>query len=199
MDMRPASRRLQRLQEIASDIQALADDDLSPLSKPRQVPSFRVPDDERKADAYLGQMRIEDASHSQSKGLKRAFTTNKKQAPYSYQELYSALFKVIDENGLVGVAEVLLNRFRGLGGDPNIARKAKTGVLKKVTNADTGNERGRLLQRATEQCRLDFVQILSPYADRASLDESLFIALERNQSAILEVLLQYGKPMFTQM
>lgn len=190
----PASQRSQRLREIAQDLRIVSHDNLAPLSPPGRPPSFRIPDDERKADAYLGQLRIEDAQNQpQPKGLKRAFTTNKRQGPYNYQEIYAALAKVIDDDGQVGVAEVLLNRLRGVGGDPNLARRASTSVLKKITNGETQGQRGRLLQSATEKCRHDLVQILAPYIDSASLDESLFIALERKHPGIVETLLQHGK------
>jgi hypothetical protein len=204
MDPVPAPQRLQRLQQIAEEeevgvakeFRTLSQEDSTPLSPPRHLPSFRIPDDERRADAILGNLRIEAQAQPQSKGLKRAFTTNKRQSPYTYEELHAALTKVIDQNDLAGVAEVLLNRFKSLGGDPNLARKASTGVIKKLTNAQTGEQRGRLLQTAAEQCRPDFVQLLAPWADAASLDESLFIALERKHLEIVEVLLQYGMKFF---
>jgi hypothetical protein len=201
MDPLPASQRLQRLQEIAQEVEvgvakefrALSQQDSTNLSPPRQIPSFRLPDDERKADAVLGQLRIELAqAQPQAKGLKRAFTTSKRQSPYDYEELHAALTRVIDENGLVGVAEVLLNRCKAIGGDLNLARRASTGVIKKLTNAQSPEQRGRLLQTATEQGRPDLVQLLSPHADTPSLDESLSIALNIHNLEIVKILLQYG-------
>jgi hypothetical protein len=124
--------------------------------------------------------------------VKRAFTSNKQQKSYNYQEIYAALARVIDDDGQVGVAEVLLNRLRGVGGDPNLARRASTSVLKKITNGETEGQRRRLLQSATEKGRHDLVQILAPYIDSASLDESLFIALQRKHLGIVETLLQHG-------
>jgi hypothetical protein len=190
----PASQRSRRLHEIAQDLQVVSHDNLAPLSPPGRAPSFRIQDDERKADAYLGQLRIEETQNQpQPKGLKRAFTTGKRQGQYTYQEIYAALARVIDDNGQVGVAEVLLNRLRGIGGDPNLARRASTSVLKKIINGETPGQRGRLLQRATEKCRQDFVQILAPYIDSESLDESLVLALDRKHPGIVETLLQHGK------
>lgn len=201
MEPVPAPQRSQRLWQIAAEeevgvareIRALPQEAFTKLSPPRNLPSYRVPDDERRADAILGNLRIEAQAQPQSKGLKRAFTTNKRQSPYTYEELHAALTKVIDQNDLAGVAEVLLSRFRGLNGDPNLARRASIGVLKKLTNAQSPEQRGRLLQTAAEQCRHDFVQLLSPWADTASLDESLLIALERKQLEIVETLLRYGR------
>jgi len=201
MDPLPASQRLQRLQEIAEEeevgvakeFRALSQEDFTLLSPTRRIPTFRGPDDERKADAVLGQLRIELAqAHPQAKGRKRAFTTSKRQSPYDYEELHAALTRVIDENGYPGVAEVLLSRFKALDGDPNLARRASTGVIKRLTSAQSPEQRGRLLQTAAEKCRLDFVQLLSPYADTTSLDESLSIALERKHVEIVETLLRYG-------
>src|SRR5580700_5587012 len=177
---RPVSQRTQRLREIAQELGVSIYDNLSPLSPPRNIPTFRSPDDERKADAIIGQLRIEEsAAQPQNKSLKRAFSANKKpQAPPTYKELYAALTRVIDENGLAGVAEVLLSRFKALGGDINLARRGSTSVFKKIaTNGDNQEQRGRLLQAATEKCRLDFVLLLSQSADQTSLDESLSVAL----------------------
>lgn len=205
MDPLPASQRLKRLQEIAredevgvaKEFRTLSQEDSTRLSPPRQTPSFRIPDDERKADAVLGQLRIDLAqAQPQARGLKRAFTTSKRQSPYDYEELHAGLTRVIDENGLAGVAEVLLNRCKALGGDLNLARRASTGVIKKLTNAQSPEQRGRLLQTATGQCRPDLVQLLTPYADTASLDESLSIALEKHQLEIVNILLRYGMQIY---
>jgi hypothetical protein len=200
MDPLPASQRLQRLQEIAEEEEVgvakefrVLQEDSTLLSPTRRTPSFCGPDDERKADAVLGQLRIELAqAQPQARGLKRAFTTSKRQSPYDYEELHAALARVIDENGYPGVAEVLLSRFKALDGDTNLARRASTGVIKRLTSAQSSEQRGRLLQTAAEQCRLDFVQLLTPDADMTSLDESLSIALERRHVEIVETLLRYG-------
>jgi hypothetical protein len=201
MDPLPASQRLQRLQEIAEEedvgvakeFRALLQEDSTLLFPTRRSPSFCGPDDERKADAVLGQLRIELVqAQPQAKGLKRAFTSSKRQSPYDYEELHAALTRVIDENGYPGVAEVLLSRFKALDGDPNLAKRASTGVIKRLTSAQSSEQRGRLLQTAAEQCRLDFVQLLSPHGDTTSLDESLAIALERKHVEIVEALLRYG-------
>jgi len=166
----------------------------TPLSPPKQRRTFLVPDDERKADAVLGQLRIEESqSKPQSRGLKRAFTKAQKSSEHTYKEVYAALSRVIEENGLAGVFEVLLKRFKTVGGDINLSRKASTGMVKRMTNADNKSERGRLLHMATEICRLDFVQLLAPLADQPSLDESLHIALENRELAIIETLLEYGE------
>lgn len=205
MDSLPTSQRLQRLQEIAEEedvgvakeFRALSRQDFTILCPPRQIPSFRTPDDDRRADAVLGQLRIELAqAQPQAKGLKRAFTTSKRQSPYDYEELHAGLTRVIDENGFAGAAEVLLNRCKALGGDLNLARRASTGVIKKLTNAQSPEQRGRLLQTASEQCRPDFVQLLSPHADAASLDESLSIALGTHHLEIVETLLRYGMQVY---
>jgi hypothetical protein len=202
MDSLSASQRIQRLQEIAEEedvgvakeFRDLSREDTTPLSPPRRVPSFRTPDDEQRADVVLGKLRNELAQiQPQASTLKRAFTTSKKQSPYNYEESHLALTRVIDENGSAGVAEVLLNRCRALGGDLNLARRASTGVIKKLTNAQSPEQRGRLLQTASEQGRHDFVQLLSPHADAASLDESLSIALNKHHLEVVKILLQYGK------
>ncbi|KAL3425115.1 hypothetical protein PVAG01_04396 [Phlyctema vagabunda] len=193
MDRIASPQQLQRLHEIARDLGAELTEDTLPLSPPRQRPTFKVPDDDRKADAVLGQSRIELSQvQSRPKGLRRAFSTTKLSGSHSYEEIYIALTRVIEENDLIGVAEVLLDRFRQLGGDINVARRASTGLIKKIRNADSPEERGHLLESATDKGRVDAVQLFAPDADQPSLNESLRIALQRKNLAITEVLLQYG-------
>jgi hypothetical protein len=195
MDHQLAAKRSQRLKKIASDLGIVLDADLISLSPPSKPPSFLTHDDDRKADAILGQLKIEEvAGKSQSKGLKR-FSIQKapKSSTYIYDELYAALSRVIEENGVAGVLEVLLRRFQNVQGNINLARRASTGVIKRIRNADSAEERGRLIQTAAENRRVEFVQLLAPYADQASLDDSLCIALENRDLAIIETLLQYGK------
>lgn len=194
MDHQLAIKRSQRLQKIASDLGVVLDADLTPLSPPPRPPSFLQQDDERKADAILGQLKIEEAAgKSQAKSLKR-FSVQKASKPsnYTYDELYAALSRVIEENGVAGVLEVLLRRFQNVQGNINLARRASTGVIKRIRNADNPEERGRLLQNATQNRRLEFVQLLAPLADQASLDDSLRTALENRNLNIIQTLLQYG-------
>jgi len=194
MDQQRALKRSQRLRTIAQELGVELNPDLTPLPPPSHPPSFSIPDDERKADAILGQLKIEDsASKTPSKGLKRAFTKAAKPSKYTYSELYSALCRVVQDDGLVGVIEVLLNRFRGLEGDINVSRRASMGVITRMRNADLPEERGRLLQIATERGRMDVVRILAGYADQVALNESLGIVLQRRDLGIVEILLRHGK------
>ena len=197
MEVQHATRRSQRLQKIAHDLGIIQNADISPFTRPSKPPTFLVPDDERKADAILGQLKIEEsASKSSSKGLKRvslSFQKSAKPATYSYEELYAALTRVIEENGVAGVVEVLLNRFKGVQGNINLARRAITGVIKRIRNAENEEERGTLVQRAVEMGRDEFVQLLAPWADQRSLDEGLHLALERRDLGSIETLLRYGK------
>jgi hypothetical protein len=107
--------------------------------------------------------------------------------------LYQALANVIEDNGLPGVLEVLLKRFKAVEGNVNVARREAVGMIKRVRGREEQTERGNLLQMATRACRLDFVQLLAPLADETSLDESLYIALEKRQLGIIEVLTRYGE------
>lgn len=195
MDHHLSPQRLQRLREIAQDEGAVLYEDSSTLTAPNQRPTFRLPDDDRKAEAILGDLRIEEAkSRPPQSGFKRAFSAGKKpETPYTPKELHDALTRVVDDNGLAGVAEVLLNRFRGTGGDPNYARRASSGLVSKIRHTDSHDERGRILQTATELSRLDLVQLLAPFADTSSLDESLHISLKQKVPGIVETLMRYGK------
>lgn len=194
MDRPPAAQRLQRLQRIAQRVGAVLDTDSTPLSPPRQPPTFCVPDDERKADAILGQLKLEESQgQSQPNRLARTFTKSSKASVYSYNELYAALSRVVGENGLAGVVEVLLRRFRAIDGNINVPRKRNTGVISKIRSSDT-QQPGRLLQAATQFHRNDLVQLLVPLSPtQDSLDESLLIALQSRDLAVAESLLQYGR------
>jgi hypothetical protein len=196
-NVKRSQRQRLRLQEIAKELGVILDADLTTLYPPLTAPSFQVADDERKADAILRNLHIEEAvSKPQARGLKRLSTTFQKpsrSAAYTYDELYAALSRVVEENGEVGVVEVLLKRFQDVQGNINLSRRASTGVIKRMRNADSPEERGRLLQTATESARLEIVQLLSPLADQSSLDESLHIALGKRELPIVETLLRYGK------
>jgi hypothetical protein len=90
------------------------------------------------------------------------------------------------------VLEILLKKFKALDGNINLARRASTGVVKRVRGREEQEERGRLLSLAAGSGRLDFVQLLAPLADQQSLDEALGIVLEMRALEITEVLLRYG-------
>lgn len=193
MSQMPVFQRTKRLREIAENYGVALDLDLTPLSPPKQVPTFSIPDDERKADAVLGQLKIEESqSPTQPKGLKRAFTKTPKTSIYTYKELYAALSRVIEDNDLPGVAEVLLRRFKAVDGDINVARRASIGMASRIRNSVVQAEPGRLIQKAAELGRHDLVQLLAPLANQESLDQSLQIALGARQLAITKTLLQYG-------
>jgi hypothetical protein len=193
MDRVPVSQRLQRLQRIAQRVNAVLDTDSTPLSPPRQPSTFYVADDERKADAILGQLKIEDSQgQSQPNRLARTFTKASKASACSYNELYAALSRVVSENGLAGVFEILLRRFRAVEGNINVPRKRNTGVISKIRSSDN-QQPGRLLQGATQLRRNDLVQLLAPLSpSQESLDEALLIALQGKDLTVIETLLQYG-------
>ena len=193
MSRLPAAQQL-RLLRIAQRVDAVLDIDLSQLSPPRQSPSFCVAEDERKADAILGELKLEDSQgQSQHSRLARTFTKASKASAYSYNELYAALSRVISENGLAGVFEVLLGRFRAIEGNINSPKKRITGVISKIRNSDN-RQPGRLLQEAAQLHRNDLVQLLGPFSpSQESLDESLLIALQAKDLAVIESLLQYGR------
>lgn len=188
------SQRLQRLQRIAQKVGAVLDITPIPLCPPRQVPSFCIPDDERRADAILGQLKIEESQgQSQPNRLARTFTKASKTSTYSYNELYAALSRVLNENGISGVFEVLLRRFRAVEGNINVPKKRNTGVISKIRNSDN-QQPGRLLQVAVQLRRNDIVQLLAPLSpSQESLDESLLIAVQARDLAVVESLLQYGR------
>ncbi|CZR50284.1 uncharacterized protein PAC_00156 [Phialocephala subalpina] len=195
MSRQPAAKRAQRLQEIAREVGAILDNfDPSPLLPPTQPPTFMIYDDDRNADAILGQLRIDESKSSkqQSRRLSAAFGKTQKQGVYTYSELYQAMVKVVEDNGLPGVLEVLLKRFRAIEGDVNLSRRGSTSMVKRVRGKDEQDERGRLLYLATGNTRIEFVQLLAPLSDEQSLNESLDIALAKRELGIVELLVRYG-------
>jgi len=189
-----APKRAQRLREIAERFGVALDTNITPLSPPGGAPSFSTPDDNRKADAILGQLRIEESqTRPQPKGLKRAFTKSTKPSIYTYKELYSALSRVIEDNDSPGVAEVLLKRFKAVNGDINFARRSSTGMISKIRSSGNQSEPGRLIQKATKASRHRLVHLLAPDADQESRDESLQIAILARDLATIRTLLQYGQ------
>jgi hypothetical protein len=193
MDGMPASKRAQRLGDIAEKFEVVLEASITPLSPPKKTPSFSIPDDERKADAILGQLRIEESqTKPQPNGLRRAFTKSPKQSIYTYKELYGALSRVIEDDDSPGVAEVLLKRFKAVDGDINFARRSSTGMISKIRSSGNQSEPGRLLQKATKASRHCLVQLLAPNADQENLDESIQIAIQARDLATITTLLQYG-------
>jgi hypothetical protein len=181
------------LREIAAKYGVPREFDLTPLARPKQPPTFSILDDERKADSILGQLKIEESqSPTQAKGLKRAFTKAPKPSTYTYRELYAALLRVIDDDDLPGVAEVLLRRFKAVDGDINIAQREHIGIVSRIRNSTIQAEPGWLVQRATGLHRHEILQLLVPHANQESLDESLQISLGARDLDVTETLLRYG-------
>src|SRR4051794_21095135 len=131
MDHQLASKREQRLKSIAQELGVVYEDDLAVLSPPNRPPTWKVPDDSRKADAILGQLKLEDAQKGQSKKrVSLSFSKSQKPSTYSYDELYAALSRAVDDNVDAGVVEVLLKRFRDVEGNINLARRSSTGMMR---------------------------------------------------------------------
>jgi hypothetical protein len=192
MDQTQSSQRSKRLREIAEDHGAVPDGPENPLCRPSQVPSFIVPDDERRADSIIGQLKIEGIENQpKHRGFKRP-SFHKSKPDTTYVDLYAALARALEENGPPGVFEVLLRRFQTNNGNINVARKAKTGTMAKLRSSSLPEERGTLLQRATELRRYQYIQLLVPLADQLSLNDSLRIAVLVREIETVELLLQYG-------
>ncbi|CZT51702.1 uncharacterized protein RSE6_12887 [Rhynchosporium secalis] len=184
-------QRSRRLDQIAKEAGVILEIDLTTLT-PQKTLTFKVSDDEGKADEILGQLKIEDSvGRPQSKGLRR-FSGRISKSLYTYDELYSALSRVVSDNGSAGVVEVLLGRFNAVEGNINLSRRASISVIKRIRNTDSAEQRGRLIHTATELGRSDLVQLLAPHADQSSLDQALQIAIEKRDLESVETLLRYG-------
>lgn len=195
MNRQSAPTRAQRLPEIAHQVGAVLENfDGSTLGRPaRPPPSYWIPDDERKADAIIAQLRIDENAGKSSRRTSLGFGKTQRQAPATYTELYRAMVWVVQDNGLPGVLEVLLNRFKAIEGNVNLARKNSTSLAKRVRGREEQEERGRILDLAAERCRLDFIHLLAPLADQQSLDDALAIVLPKRALDIVKVLVGYGR------
>lgn len=194
MSRQPPAKRQKRLQEIAREVGAVLGDkfDPTPLTPQGQPPTYMVPDDERKADAILGQLRIEENSNKSSARRITSLGRKTDQAVYSYVELHQGMVRVLEENGSPGVFEVILRRFKAAGGDINFSRRGSTSALKRVRGREEQDERSRLLFWTTERNRHDFLQLLVPHADEQSLNEALHLALDKRSMLIIELLIRHG-------
>ncbi|KAH7348313.1 hypothetical protein BKA65DRAFT_398151 [Rhexocercosporidium sp. MPI-PUGE-AT-0058] len=191
MDSNSKSHRALRLNSIAREAGVVLDTTQTILT-PQQTPSFKGPDDETRADAVLIQLKIEGSSgKSQSKGLRR-FSARGSRAVFTYDDLYAALTRVVSDNGLAGVVEVLLGRFSVVDGNINLARRTSVGMIQRIRNTESSEQRGRLIHVATGIGRDDLVQLLAPLADQSSLDQALHIAIEQKNLPCMETLLRHG-------
>ena len=186
--------KISRLEAIAGNLGANINYPTSALSWTKDPESNLTAEDEQNGEAFLSLLRKKTAEEKPAaKGLKRMSTkSSKATAPYTHDEVYTALSVSIEESKSIAVFEVLLKKFLSLNGNINVARKAKGGVFRKLAKVDNPDERGNLLQAAAAEKREDFVQLLAPLADQTGRNEALEIALSGRDLKVIGTLLRHG-------
>ncbi|KKA29002.1 hypothetical protein TD95_004150 [Thielaviopsis punctulata] len=188
-------RRLIRLQkDWLVEISQLPD-----LGRPSQlhVPSFRVPEDDARAESLLRRRQLEtSASAKKDSSLKRAFTSRKK--GWQVTELLDALDAHVAAGGTPGVAEVLVNRLVGYGAGINELPldKRSSFIGRRKSDCFGFAERTKILHKAIEQQSIDTLRVLLPHADAASLDSAVSSAAIMLDCQSVELLMRYGADPF---
>ncbi|ROW04463.1 hypothetical protein VMCG_05021 [Cytospora schulzeri] len=199
-----SDERSWRLRRMAHEYNIEDRVDQTPLSRPPITPSpmttnLKDPDAEQKADDLLRRRRlanVQDQNGSSGGGgslKKRPFTLTRKES-FASKEIFDTLDAHVANAGAPAVAEALLYKLRGAGGDLNRANtKSKTTFnLRRKSLDDLGREQSRILQKAVENGQDDMVAVLAPHADPATLDAALPLALRTGNLKVTETLLRYG-------
>jgi ankyrin repeat protein len=186
--------RDQRLAEFARELH------LNPDRRPvrQQIPGrpvrFRDAGDEQAAQQLLQaskHTKIESVSF-----VKRKLMSKAKRTTFSHSEILAELVLAVKANIRPGLVEVLGDLVKEQNGDINFSRMKSQSLNKKIRGKNQTEERSKLLEMATANRNIDMVQVLAPFSDQTSLDESLHIALnvlpDPRSIIIPEILLAYG-------
>lgn len=173
---------------------------LTPLARPAGFPlgaGFRTSKDDHLAEELLKRRRAtageqNTGSHGSQGALRRAFTTNKKKA-WEPGEVFDALDTHVANAGSPGVAEALIAKLGAAGGKMNFANAGgRSNLLARRKSLEVVMQPGRILQSAVEARQTDMVAVLLQYADHASLDMALPLALRSGDVVIAQLLLERG-------
>lgn len=205
---RPPSQRQRRLVQLAHDwnLASLTTSGPSPpLTRPLQPPSFRSLADDAHAEQLLLRRSQQNGSAPPPQSLtssisnpllNRSFTTKKSRPQVSAKQVFGALLDhVRSGQASAGVAEALLLRLQGLGGNLDVLpqKKSVSNLLpKRRSLVDDSDKRGQILREAVRGGNVDLVSVLVAHADPHSLNESVGLAVKMRSEEITEVLLSYG-------
>lgn len=206
MTLSPISldERRWRLQRLAQEYGI--EDPPEPAPLPRfsatpspPTPNSKNPDSELIADDLLRRRRMANAQGQNGIGSgagvmkKRSFTLTRSNS-FANREIFDALDAHVANHGSPEVAEALIHKLIGAGGDLNNANnKSKMSFnLRRRSMNDVTQTQSRILQTAVEGGQEEMVSVLVPHADTISIDSVLPLALEKGNYKITETLLCYG-------
>lgn len=181
-----------------------------PTSPPPLTPQFKNTNDEFMADELLKRRRISGAQspngHANGGGggggiiLKKRSSILSRKDSFDSKEIFDALDDHVENHGSPGVAEALIHKLRVAGGDLNNAPTAKSKRpfhLKRRSSGVPTQSQSRILKTAVENGQEDMVAVLAPYADPATIDAALLLAVEKGNLRITETLLSHGANLST--
>jgi len=148
---------------------------------PKFQESYITDADRQKAVELLTQQRVIDGKAKKIK----------KEEPFTYKEVNPVLGALISDPSSTaspGLVQALLEQ----GGDVSVARHKSKSLWKKVIRKDQVVRRSDVLAKATQNCKLEVVWILSQQADDIAKTEALKFAIEQNDTAKALVLLNSG-------
>lgn len=194
-----------RLQRIAQEYGIEEPPEPTPLSRASATPSpstprSKNPEHDTIADDLLRRRRIAIAQgengNGSGKGLreKRSFTLTRSNS-FANKEIFEALDAHVANHGSPEVAEALVHKLIGAGGDLNNASNKSSKMsfhLRRRSLDDVSKTQSRILQKAVEGSQEDMVSVLVPHADGVTIDSVLPLALEKGNYKITETLLSYG-------
>ncbi|KAK4155828.1 Serine/threonine-protein phosphatase [Chaetomidium leptoderma] len=163
-----------------------------PVSPPTPAPQSRTPNDDFHAEELLKRRRLlanQESKNSQG-SLKRAFSSVKK--TWESNEIFEALDAHVANGGAPGVADALIAKLLGVGGNLNVASvKNRTNLLTRRRSIES-MERSRVLQKAIQNRQIDMVAILAQHADPLTLDAALPLAIRSGDLVMVNLLLSRG-------
>ncbi|PKS07338.1 hypothetical protein jhhlp_005940 [Lomentospora prolificans] len=178
-----------------------------PLTRPGQPLSFRTPSDDAVAEQLLLRHRQQTAASAppgqptlsssfSTPLLKRPFSSKKPQSAKSARLAFDTLLEYVRTGSASpGVVEALVAHLGLAGAGLDVAPRQKSKSLlqsRRKSHENGFEERGQVLKEAVRSGSIDVVSVLVPYADPASLDASVALAIQLRKFEVIEILLRYG-------
>jgi hypothetical protein len=151
------------------------------VSLPKFRENYITDADRQLAIALLTQQRVIDGKTKKTK----------KDEAFNYKEVNPVLDAVVSGKtspASPGLVQALLE----LGGDVSVRRPSSKSIWMKVLRKDQELRRSDVLAKATQNCSLDVVWILSLQADDIAKTEALPFAIQQNDTSKALVLLNGG-------
>ena len=148
------------------------------VALPKFKENYITDEDQKRAVELLIQQRVIDGKTKKTK----------KEEPFTYKEVNPVLTALISDKTTAvspGLVEALLKQ----GGDVSVARPKSKSIWKKIVRKDQEERRSDLLAKATQNCSLDVVWILTKQADETAKTEALPYAIDQNDTTKARILL----------